>query len=118
MVVIEGNLQPGMSGSPIITKPTSVLSVNGALMYNPNPQFYFIGIHSASFMKNSGVKSEPVYSIEDGKIQITHFKKVPIDANLGLKTCWTNGVVQKIERASCRKRVCNYGVDHVGRRII
>lgn len=96
MMVIEGNLQKGMSGSPIITKPSSILTMNNSLMFSQTPEFFFIGIHSATFHKAIDYKEEPIYEIKEGKIEITGFKKELIKENLGLQTCWTNGVIQDL----------------------
>lgn len=96
MILIDGDLQPGMSGSPIITTPSSTFNINNGLTLSSTPSFFLIGIHSATFYKNIGVKKDPIYKVENGKIIISGFNEEPIKENLGLQTCWFNGVIQKL----------------------
>src|SRR5690606_5821175 len=96
MILIEGSLQKGMSGSPIITKPSNIMATTSNLMYSETPAFFFLGINSATFHKAVEYKEEPIYEMRGGKIEITGFNRVPINENLGLQTCWANGVVQNL----------------------
>lgn len=96
MILIDGNLQPGMSGSPIITKPSSTFNTTNGIAFNTSPSFFLVGIHSATFYKNIDIKKEPIYVIKEGQITISGFKIEPIQENLGLQTCWFNGVIQNL----------------------
>ena len=94
--LMDGNLMPGMSGSPIILKPSSTHNIKGGFSISQEPMSFFLGIHSASISKKIGEKNEPIYTLENGEIKISGFKKVPINENLGLQTCWFNGLIENL----------------------
>jgi hypothetical protein len=45
--LVDARLHPGTSGSPVITRPTSVYTRGGQLMSSNPPVFYLVGINSA-----------------------------------------------------------------------
>lgn len=94
MMLLDGNLLPGMSGSPIITKPSKMRNIERGFSVSNKKEFYLIGIHSASFSKTIGMKKEPIYIVKDGQIQISGFTDVPVEEKLGLQTCIFNGVIE------------------------
>lgn len=94
--LMDGNLMPGMSGSPIILKPSSTHNIKGGISFSQEPVSFFLGIHSATISKQIGEKQEPIYTLENGEIKISGFKKVPINENLGLQTCWFNGLIENL----------------------
>ncbi|MAU16456.1 MAG: hypothetical protein CMH46_13070 [Muricauda sp.] len=102
--IMDGNLMPGMSGSPIILRPSSTHNVKGGIAFSSEPVSYFLGIHSASISKKIGEKEEPIYKVENGEIKISGFKTVPIKENLGLQTCWYNAIIENLlEKTSGKK---------------
>lgn len=54
LFLVDGILHPGMSGAPAFTVPTRILTkATGApLLYN-DPISFFVGVHSASLLKNN-----------------------------------------------------------------
>lgn len=100
--LMDGNLFPGMSGSPVITKPSSTFNINGGLSFASTPQIFFMGIHSATFYKKVGLEDKPIYSLENGEIKIKGFKTEPVQENLGIQTCWYNGVIEELIKQSMK----------------
>lgn len=94
--LMDGNLFPGMSGSPVITKASSTHNINGGMSFSSSTQFFFMGIHSASFYKEIGTKENPIYVLEDGEIKIKGFSNEPVKENLSLQTCWYNGIIEEL----------------------
>lgn len=94
--LMDGNLFPGMSGSPVITKASSTHNINGGLSFSNSTQFFFMGIHSASFYKEIGIKENPIYILENGEIKIKGFNNEPVKENLSLQTCWYNGIIEEL----------------------
>jgi len=91
--LMDGNLFPGMSGSPVITKPSSTFNINGGMSFFEKPRTFFLGIHSASVSTTVDIANEPIYELKNGQISINGFKKVPISENLELQTCWYNSII-------------------------
>jgi len=49
MFLVDANLHPGTSGSPVFTKPSDTFSdVNGNTLMTTGSPFYFLGVHSAT----------------------------------------------------------------------
>src|SRR5690606_25294002 len=94
--LMDGNLMPGMSGSPIILKPSSTHNIKNGFSISAEPVSFFLGIHSASISKTIGEKDEPIYTLQNGEIKISGFKKVPVNEKLGLQTCWFNGLIENL----------------------
>jgi len=46
--LIDGELFPGMSGSPVITKPSTTFVINGETNFYNEYRTFFLGIHSSS----------------------------------------------------------------------
>jgi S1-C subfamily serine protease len=48
--LIDSNLHPGTSGSPVITVPKNIYqNPDGGFVIGGNPIFYFLGVHSGTF---------------------------------------------------------------------
>jgi hypothetical protein len=93
LMLIDGTFHPGMSGSPVVTKPSSVHNITGGISFGQSSQSFLVGIHSFSVHKKVGEAKEPVYGIQDGKVVIRELKTVDVTENLGLHSCWFNGVI-------------------------
>lgn len=95
--LMDGNLLPGMSGAPVIVKPSSSYGIKGGgITVSNEPRTFFLGIHSASISKKIGEENEPIYKLENGEIKIAGFKKISVNEKLGLQTCWYNGVIENL----------------------
>jgi hypothetical protein len=94
--LMDGNLFPGMSGAPVITKASSSHNIKGGISFSSTSQFFFMGIHSATFYKDIGIKENPIYILENGEIKIKGFKKETVKENLSLQTCWYNGIIEDL----------------------
>lgn len=93
LLLIDGTFHPGMSGSPVVTKPSSTYNITGGVAFSASPQAFFVGIHSFSVHKKVGEAKEPVYEIRDGQVQIKELRTVDVTENLGLHSCWYNSVI-------------------------
>lgn len=91
--LIDGKLFPGMSGSPVVTKPATSFVINGETTFYHENQVFFLGVFSSSISKTVGKRHEPVYALEGQQIKIKGFKEVPISEELDLHTCWFNSQV-------------------------
>lgn len=91
--LMDGELFKGMSGSAVITKPSTTFVINGETSFYNEYKIFFLGIHSASVSKTIGMENEPIYGLKNGQIIIEEFKQVPVDENLELQTCWFNGMI-------------------------
>lgn len=96
VMLIDGNFHPGMSGSPVVTKPSSSYKITGGVAFTASPQAFLVGIHSFSVHKKVGEAKEPVYGIQDGQVIIKELRTVDVTENLGLHSCWFNSVISNL----------------------
>jgi S1-C subfamily serine protease len=74
-VLVDSNLHDGTSGSPVMTKPQSMISkTGGSVAYYDRPTSFFVGVHSAT-MSMTGMAE---------------------DEDLGLNVVWFAGLIPEI----------------------
>lgn len=82
MFEIDAQLFPGSSGGVVLSKPTQIAMINGALHYSTKKEFVFLGVYSGEYMWDDTIEV-------DGK-------KVTIQKSYGLGNVWYSYLVPEI----------------------
>ena len=95
MFLVDANLHPGMSGSPVMTKPRTMVPSEKGFTISQVPMSSFLGIFSATLSTVIPVKEKDKSEIKNEEENLEK-KAEPKEEALGLGAVWYADLIEEI----------------------
>jgi hypothetical protein len=96
MFLVDGNLHPGMSGSPVMTKPRTIIPSKTGFSISQTPVSAFLGVFSATLSTVIPVKHEKPGEKKNEPAKKEDEKVETREEALGLGVVWYADLIEEI----------------------